>query len=197
MSARTHYLAVATLLSLAATYFTLIPFEFQAVSWDEAVRSFARALPTTVRPISPSNFAANVLFFVPLGYGLAGALLVDRRGHWAAIRGAVATMAMCFVVSVLLEFSQVWFPSRHPSASDILAQQVGALLGMGLWLGAGQWITDTIRDRVARAGSVKLVEWLLYSYLLGFVIYHLFPFDFVVQPGAVFRKYAAGQIGLA
>ena len=59
-------------------YVSLLPFRLQAVPWDVAWGHFAAAMTTWPRRVARANFLANLLLFVPIGFGLAGAWLADR-----------------------------------------------------------------------------------------------------------------------
>jgi glycopeptide antibiotics resistance protein len=67
------------------------------------------------------EFAANILFFVPLGF--LGGLALSRRFWWlAAVLG--------FLLSCSVELAQATFlPGRVASARDVLANTTGAVIG--------------------------------------------------------------------
>ena len=68
-----------------------------------------------------ADFVANVGFFVPIG--LVAALLLPWRIWWLAIPAGAA-------LSAALELGQALFlPERYASATDVLANTVGATLG--------------------------------------------------------------------
>lgn len=70
---------------------------------------------------STIEFAANVLMFVPIGLFLL--LLLGRR-RWlvAVVAGALLSGA--------IEFAQLFLPARVSDPRDLLANSVGALLGV-------------------------------------------------------------------
>lgn len=66
---------------------------------------------------------ANILLFLPFGFLLASAL----RGR------AVLTLAIAVSLSFVLEAGQaVFLPERTPSAVDVFANSLGALIGIAL-----------------------------------------------------------------
>jgi VanZ family protein len=68
-----------------------------------------------------ADFLANIGFFVPIG--LVGALLLPWRMWWLAVPAGA-------LLSAAVEFGQYLFlPERYASASDVLANTAGALLG--------------------------------------------------------------------
>lgn len=70
-----------------------------------------------------AEFAANIALFVPLG--LLVALLLPRRRWWVALVALVAlSLGIEIVQAVALSF-------RQPSPRDVLANSVGAAIGVG------------------------------------------------------------------
>ena len=70
------------------------------------------------------EFTANVVMFLPLGV-FAG-LLIPRRRIW------VAAMALP-LLSIAVECAQLLFlPERYPTVSDVIANSLGAWIGLGL-----------------------------------------------------------------
>ncbi|NYJ19964.1 glycopeptide antibiotics resistance protein [Leifsonia psychrotolerans] len=72
------------------------------------------------------EFLANIAMFAPLG--LLIALLSGARRWWAAI-------LFGFAVSCMIEFSQLFLPTRVSDLRDIIANTLGTALGVGIaWL---------------------------------------------------------------
>ncbi len=68
------------------------------------------------------DVVANVLFYVPWGYFAAR----QRRHPSAPVWGIVALAA---ALSIATEISQVYSHGRFPSATDVVCNVVGALIG--------------------------------------------------------------------
>lgn len=163
--------------------------------FDGALAWFERAVFTArVERTSRSNYLANALLFVPIGFGASGALLAGRR-RAAALVAVPATLALSVAVSVTAEFLQIYVPGRIVSRADIVAQTLGCAAGIAVWIGAGNWLTGWLRtasdrqrgDRVARALSAYAVLWVLVK---------LAPFDFTVDLGHIANRYRRGLIAL-
>lgn len=69
------------------------------------------------------DLAGNAALYAPLGYLLAG---VSCRGRTALV------LIGPLLLSLALEFSQVWSHVRFPSSTDVLMNGLGALLGAAL-----------------------------------------------------------------
>ncbi len=69
------------------------------------------------------EFTANIVLFVPMGVLLA--LLLGRGRRWLALSLGVAA-------SLTIEFIQLFEPARVSDARDIIANSLGAIIGIGL-----------------------------------------------------------------
>src|SRR5688572_33075381 len=86
---RRAYLAFAIAFMVFAVYVSLIPFKLHVVAWDVAWAEFrAIAVTSSWQAVSRTNYLANILLFVPVGFCLTGALLLDRASRRAAIPAA-------------------------------------------------------------------------------------------------------------
>lgn len=82
---------------------------------------FARFGATDWITYSALEFWANVAMFVPVG--LFFLLLLGRRRWWVAVLLGVG-------LTCVIEFAQMFLPSRVSDPRDILANSVGALAGV-------------------------------------------------------------------
>lgn len=184
------------LLILGSAAFTLlgslVPFEFRHRDWNDAVDSFTWAMTNRVQVQSRSDAVANVLLGVPLGFGLLGLVCVDR----AVPRRRTLLLAMlmlpgCIAFAAAVEFAQLFVPVRTCAGSDVLAQSVGAALGMAAWIAFGQRLTDEMRMAATGTGTATrfLVGYLL---LLGFM--QALPLDLTLSPADAYRKFRDGGV---
>ncbi|MGK0169226.1 MAG: hypothetical protein ACI9W2_000946 [Gammaproteobacteria bacterium] len=133
---------------------TWSPFNFTL----HASTGFAKAL------VSPDT-AANVLFFIPLGFVL-----------WLSFTGPVwknlaKAFAFGFVVSLVLELGQFFLRERATELADLLANSVGALLGAIL--------CRAVTSRVAR----KIPAVLALEHPLTNLLYLIWPLQWLVALG--------------
>jgi VanZ family protein len=178
-----------------AIYASVLPFRFRRLPLDLAIEHFTTLMMSPLPGrISRTNFLANVLLFVPIGFGMAGAFLLDRRRTVAAVfRTAAATLALSLAVSITAEFLQEFVPGRVPTRSDVEAQVVGWAIGFGCWLVAGQWITEWLRQAQRERGTDRLGEALM-AYAAVWTLVSLAPFDITLDLGELAQRVRAGLI---
>jgi len=90
-----------------------------------------------------AEFLANVALFVPVGLFLL--LLVGTRFWWVAA-------GLAFVMTSAIETAQRSIPGRVPDERDLLANTVGALIGIAL--GLVLTLPATLRRQRQRSASV-------------------------------------------
>jgi VanZ family protein len=186
-----------------AIYGSLVPFDLRRVPLDEALRRFDMAMALPLQAFSRSDLIANVLLMVPVACCLMALFRLDRRGLGGTMVASVVTIACGFGFANLLEFMQVFTPDRVVSKSDVLAQTIGAMIGVGTWLVLGQPMVDWLRGASAgharRAGldtQWRRVQALLAVYAAGWFILMALPLELTLSPGELVHKYRAGSIVL-
>lgn len=173
-------------------YGSLVPLAYQAKPLDQAWNKLIRAFSKPVVVDQPSDWLANILLFIPLGFIAMGWACVDRakRSAWSS----TFVLPACTLLSALLEFAQIWFPPRYTSLSDVVAETIGAAIGIGLWIAAGQRMTDKLRHlwmtHCANNRAIRIVP----GYLLLLVIIQGVPFDLTLSPTTLKHKYSEGLI---
>ena len=183
-----HYWIITAAFTLFILYGSLVPLNTRSLSWNDATGQFAKAAAKGVRIESKSDFAANVILFVPLGFVAAGAVSVDRR-NLIALLGLIPVMAL---LSASIEFLQLWFPSRNTTFNDIGAETFGGIIGVGLWFVFGQDFTNRVRMAWADLGPGDWAVKALPAYVFCLVIVHGMPFDLTLSPSQVKKKYDNG-----
>jgi VanZ family protein len=186
-------LALLALCSVAFTLVgSLVPFEFRSRSITEVSDSFTWAMANRIVVQSRSDGIANVLLGVPLGFAILGIACVGRclSGAATAIRILITlSISMAFAASV--EFLQLYAPLRTCCASDVLAQGVGGIIGMGVWLAFGQRWIDSVRG--VASGSGLAGQYLCVSIvLLAFT--QVLPFDLSLSPYGAYYKFLNGGV---
>ena len=190
------YLAIALAFVAFAIYGSVLPFEWRSRPLESAWEEIRRAIlvfPTG--RISRSDVLANTLLFVPVGFSLAAARLVDRTGWAALIRSTLIILPTSFIVSCTAEFLQMFASDRVPSGLDIAAQEVGCLLGIIVWAAAGQQVTDWARETLSAAQQHRLSR-LLIAVAAAWMFVNLAPFDITVDLGDLAARVRTKRITL-
>src|SRR4029077_19058465 len=100
-----------------AFYGSLLPFRFRLQPLDAAWSAFLALLVNPAPEyFSRTNFLANILLFLPVGFALMGSRLADRTMRPSTIGlTAVAMLGLSLVASTLAEFLQIFAPGRMPA----------------------------------------------------------------------------------
>jgi VanZ family protein len=104
--------------------------------------------------------------------------------------------AFSFAASVLLEFSQEWFPNRVPSVNDVCAQSIGAFWGGIGWMFAGQPVVDWTRRWSATIDTHDRLNKVLSLAVAAHVLSLVLPLDLTIRPSDLWHKYKGGGIRL-
>ena len=176
-------------------YASLIPFNLSAIALGDAVQHFIGVMlsPPADR-LSRTNFLANVLLTVPVGFGLAGALLCDRAHRWTTVLKTVAiALTAGLLLSLTVEFLQEFAPGRVPALADVEAQAAGVLAGAAAWLAAGPILTTWLRMIQRYRGQDRLGH-VLIGYAVVWTAVNLAPFDITLDLGELSQRMHAGLI---
>lgn len=185
-------------LVLSAAMFTLlgslVPFEFRIRTWADVTSSFVWAMSNRIGVQSRSDALANVMLGIPLGFGLLGVVGIDRVISWQRmLLWGVTILLGCLAFAAAVEFAQLYVPARTCAGSDVLAQGLGALLGMAVWLGTGQRLIDELRQALGGNGTAMRF---LVAYLMLMTFIQALPLDLSLSPADAYRKFRDGGVKL-
>jgi glycopeptide antibiotics resistance protein len=176
-------------------YGSLVPLEFRALPWDQAVTRFG-AIPLLHLGIgSRADWVANLLLFIPLTFLWMGALTAGFNRLSAALV-ALALIPAATALSVGLEFTQLFFPQRTVSQNDIFAEALGSLIGVLVWWGAGGRFIDWLQSWQQTHARAALAERLAWVYLAGVLVYNVLPLDLTISLIEIFHKWRDGKVNL-
>ena len=136
-----------------------------------------------------------MLLFVPIGFSLAAARLVDRGGSLALLRSALIILPVSLAVSCAAEFLQMFASDRIPSGLDIVAQSVGCIVGIIVWGVIGQGLTNWIREALSAAHQDRLAR-VLVAVAAAWMFVNLAPFDITVDLGDLAARVRTKRISL-
>jgi len=172
-------------------YGSLVPLDFHALPWNLALQHFGAIPWLAMDSISRADWVANLVLYVPLAFLLMWAQRPrSSAGYWAA---SIVTLMVCVALALGIEFTQIYFPPRTVSLNDIVAEIIGSVLGVGLWLGMGEGIARRF-TRLGKPGDGALAAAFV-LYLVGYLAVSFFPYDFVVASSELAARFANGRNG--
>lgn len=178
-------------------YGSFVPLRYQPLEWSQAIERFARVPYLDIGVHWRADFVANLLLFVPLGYFWLAVVDTDRPRRLAAVVATPVIALLLGLLIVAIEFTQLWFPPRTVSRNDMLAESVGACVGLALWFGVGRRGTHWLRRFFGQ--TTTAADWrikLLLLYGVGLLVYEMLPLDLVVSPEEIRRKIEEGRVVL-
>ena len=183
------YGALAVAFAAFATWGSLFPFNFRAVSAMAAIRQFLQPWRDGATTWSISDLASNVMLFVPIGLFTTAAIenwFARSTPRWSA---ALAGLAAAIPLSIALELTQAFVPYRTPSIVDVMAESVGVVVGMTIWLEWYNAFNTALADALCALERASTPRLLLLVYCAAFAIAWLFPLDFTIRPQEIADKY--------
>ncbi len=176
-------------------YGSLVPLDFQPRPFDEALAAFGDIPFLNLGIASRADWVANLLLFIPLAFLWTGAL---AHGHRLWRRWAVSLVVLLSGVglSLAIEFAQLFFPPRTVSQNDVLAEGLGALLGVAVWWWSGErlvrWYAGWREEREP-AGLADRLAWVWVGVAFA---YGVMPLDLTISAAEVFHKWREGRLEL-
>ncbi len=175
-------------------YGSLVPLHFQPIEFAEAVKRFSQIPYLRLGVGSRADWVANILLFIPLAYLWVG--VTWSSNAVLRLTSSFVVFACAVALSVAIEFTQIYFPPRTVSINDILAETLGALIGVALWWVWGQRLVVWVSEWRTTHGSIALSGKLLYLYLFALFMYNLLPLDLTISPVEVYHKWNEGRVVL-
>ena len=77
------------------------------------------------------DITINILGFIPFAFFLSATFV--SRGGFVEKHSCLITVFICLVISLLIEITQAWMPSRSSQMLDVLLNTLGAWLGAMLY----------------------------------------------------------------
>ncbi len=174
-------------------YGSLVPLHFRPAPLLDAWERFESIPYLNLGIGSRADWVANILLFVPLAFLWLG-VLWPHRGRFARSLASFIVLAGCVVSSVAIEFTQVFFPPRTVSMNDLVAESLGAIIGIVLWWTTGQkfiaWISGWAAART-RSGTTA---YLLTAYMALVFGYNLMPLDLTISVVEIWHKWGEGKL---
>ena len=164
---------------LLVIYGSLIPFDYRAVPISEIWSRFLDMPYLRLGVASRADWIANILLYVPMGFlsvAWMGETARSTRGKFLCV---LVGFLGCSFVAATIEFLQIFISPRTVSFNDIIAENLGVIVGIALWYTIGGRLTRLWK--AISAGGRKAIDAALVLYALLYLALSLFPFDFLVS----------------
>ena len=161
--------------TLFVVYGSLVPLEFRPVELADAWARFRDIRYLALSAGARADWIANGVLYFFLGLVWSAVVSQRRRARPVLLRVWLG----CCGLAVAIEFAQVFFPPRTVSLNDLIAEAIGAAVGILLWRLSGGVFAGLVR-RIT-AGGPSAFRSAIIAYLLGYAFLSLFPFDFVIS----------------
>jgi VanZ family protein len=162
-------------------YGSLVPLSFRARPFADAWHAFLHTPYLHLGVASRADWIANILLYVPLAFLASGWLA--RRRH-----GALSVLLLCALIAVAVEFAQLFFPPRTVSLNDMIAELIGTGAGIALWQATGERLLE--RWNALLLGGREAGRAFTALYTAAYVLYALFPYDFLISARELAEKLA-------
>jgi VanZ family protein len=174
-------------------YGSLLPFEFRPTALSVAWERFQQTPMLALGIQSRADWIANGILYIPAGFLIAERYLGRLRGF--ALTAALAIGAILIVTLAFgVEFAQIFFPPRTVSQNDILAETIGALIGIVAALRYSVAIRRIVAYRPKDSGESTSL--LLMAYMSAYIAYCLFPYDFLLSADEIANKVSSNSWGI-
>jgi VanZ family protein len=184
-----HYRRIFLFAGLAyltfVVYGSLVPLDFHPRPIDAAVRDFLRIRYLRLGTDSRADWVANILLYIPLPILWLSCLSPENRFYLRAIC-SLAIFIFCIVLSLAIEFAQLFFPPRTVSLNDISAEIMGSFLGVALWWASGKRLRGLIEPVLTQGRRAAYAGLVLYA--VAYLAFSLFPYDFLISIAEIQAK---------
>ncbi|MBT9465191.1 VanZ family protein [Hydrogenophaga sp.] len=152
--------SILTVVAILISYGSLFPFDFVA-STD--LQSDIHALFSTFSiPVNRGDLFGNIVLFIP--YGLVSAMVAAPYKQRRAVIFTLFVLGMA--LAFVLQFVQIWLPSRDAAAGDAFINGLGLIIGLGIGSSLVH-LRPTMADRRIRMALIPtslLLLWLAYRW---------------------------------
>ena len=175
-------------------YGSLIPFDVRELTLVERWQQFLRIPYLELGVQSRADWIANILLYIPLSYFAVAWLQRYPIFRRIPLTTIAFVLFGCTAIAVGIEFTQIFFAPRTVSINDLIAEVIGAAIGIALRFTTSRYLAPSWQ-RLALGGRQALVAALGF-YTLTYIILSLFPFDFLLSFKEVSWKLTTDSFGL-
>lgn len=172
--------------ALFVAYGSLVPLDFRPLPLDAAWATFQRAPLLKLGVESRADWVANGVLYVPLGILAAGWLRQRTSGSWWL--DAPLAWVACAAFAVGIEFTQLFFPPRTVSLNDLIAEFIGAAVGIVAAPLVQRWVRP-LRHALRRGTSAWVTRG-LGLYAVAYLLLAFFPYDLLLSAAELSARLA-------
>ena len=193
-SARSLTIWFCAFYSLFVIYGSLVPLKFNGDSFSVAMQAFLQLRFLDFGIVNRSDWFTNYLLFIPLSYGLLFINPIWKSWAGFALK-FLCILLLLMIMSVVIEFCQMFIPARVSSFKDVFAQFLGVFTGLILFCTTHRQAENLLQKLL---NGRKREKWLNYAtgLIIVFTVYNLMPLDLSISPAEVYNKWVAGKINL-
>ena len=188
-------LFAASVYFVFVVYGSLVPLRPVPIPFDEAWQRFLHIQTLRLGILSRADWVANLLLMAPLAF-LWLAAIATGRGASARVALAAVVWTGCVALALAVEFAQIYFPQRTVSVNDVVAEGIGATVGVALWWAAGARFVRWLGKWEETRGAPNLAEQAVWAYAGLLVLYNLLPLDLAPSPWDLLQKFREGRLVL-
>jgi len=174
-----NYMVPLLIYGLFVVYGSLVPLEFNQLTFDVAWSNFKNIPWLNLGMYSRADWIANILLYIPFAFLFCAQLHTKKDASVLRLIKSLFVLLLSLSLAVSVEFCQQFFPPRTVSLNDLLAESIGTLIGILIWWSNGEFVVRSwqwLRRPDQMGASVFLA---FYSVL--YLLHALFPFDFVIS----------------
>ncbi len=166
-------------------YGSLVPLDYHPKPLNQALDLFFKIPMLNLGIGSRADWVANGVLYFPVGFLTFHGIRQTVFGYYFPV-AAFISLFFSLSLAVGIEFSQLFFPPRTVSLNDLLAESIGSFMGVLAAAYVGSWYKAMLESFVSKIGALQ--KHLLEGYALFYIIYSLFPYDFLVSAQEVKQK---------
>ncbi|MEI8570876.1 VanZ family protein [Methylomonas sp. LW13] len=176
--------------TIFVVYGSLVPWQFNSISLSDAWFRFQNIEYLTLGIASRADWVANILLFIPLAFLWLGTLSLKQQFVGRCV-SSVFVLIVSFLLCSTIEFTQLFFPPRTVSLNDIIAETLGAAIGVFAWWVFGGRFANWFENwQINKNNSVPYLQ----IYLGCMFFYSVIPLDLTLSPVEFYHKWHEGRV---
>ncbi|NOR69483.1 MAG: hypothetical protein GQ532_07280 [Methylomarinum sp.] len=172
-------------------YGSLVPLDYNHIPFEEALLSFKQIPYLNLGAAFRADWIANIILYIPLTFSLAAYFTGRDKSYFKIF--IISFLILCFslTLAVTIEFYQQFFPPRTVSQNDLIAESIGSVIGLTLWLKFGYKLLNLFSH--ISLGGKNALRAFASLYVIGYLFISFFPYDFITSFSELENKLSQGS----